>query len=111
MHKTNILTSTAAASPSKLAVYIILFARSMSPGSIARTASPIVGLSQYLPNYVAGPASCTFSAPAHALSVCALLGLACLRRSRRHIRHELFASLPVSAADAIHNSAAIRLGR
>ena len=63
-----------------------LVARAMSPHSISRDASPIVGFSTSLPKYTAGPARRSPSAPAHADSVCAAFGLAWRRLSRRQMR-------------------------
>lgn len=58
----------------------------MSCGSIGCISSPIYGFGTNLPKYQASPASRKPSAPAHADSVCAELGLLWFRRSRRQIR-------------------------
>lgn len=69
------------------------------------------GLGVVFAKVIGGPGQLHPSAPAQALSVWALLGLAWLRRSRRQIFHAPFASLCVKAAAATHSRAARRLGR
>ena len=100
-----------AASSSPPAKAMVRPARRMSSGSAERSASPMVGFSYRCPKYQAGPANWIPKAPAQADSVCAELGLAWQRLSRRQIRKAPAALWPVRPAPAIQNSAAVRAGR